>query len=157
MKANHKWIAELNPRPVDDMQHAEWLIQRIIVPEGAPMVVKSSSMKTDWILPRMVTIDRSDERDGMFADNAAIRPAQDADDQVTAELLQRILLMEEGHFDWAEQHSDPIERRGGRMFSPTRPRTRLLSSPAKGDASRSPNWRMLATPRAMDVIGEYPL
>ena len=112
MKANDKWIAELNPRPVDDMQHGEWLIQRIIVPDGPPMGVKSSSMKMDWILPQMVTIDGSDEREGMIANNVAIRPAQEADDQVTAELLQRILLMEEGHFDWAEQHSDPIEQTG---------------------------------------------
>ena len=109
MKAKDQWIAELNLRPPDDMHHDEWLIQRIILPEGAPMVVKSRSMKTDWILPQMVTIDRSDERDGMFANNAAIRPAQEADDQVTAELLHRILLMEEGHLDWAEQHSGPIE------------------------------------------------
>jgi bacterioferritin (cytochrome b1) len=112
MKANGNWIAELNRRPPNDMHHDEWLIQRIIVPEGAPMVTKSSSMKTEWIVPQIVTIDRPDERDGMFANNAAIRPAQEADDQVTAELLQRILLMEEGHLDWAEQHSDPIEQTG---------------------------------------------
>jgi len=112
MKAKDNWIAELNRRLPDDMHHGEWLIQRIIVPDGAPMVVKSSSMKMDWILPQMVTIDGSDEREGMIANNVAIRPAQEADDQVTAELLQRILLMEEGHFDWAEQHSDPIEQTG---------------------------------------------
>jgi bacterioferritin (cytochrome b1) len=94
MIAKDKWIAELNRRPPDDMHPGEWLIQRIIVPEGAPMVVKPSSIQMDWILPEMVTIGRSDERDGMFANNAAIRPAQEADDQVTAELLQRILLME---------------------------------------------------------------
>jgi len=112
VKANDKWIAPLNRQPADDMQRAEWLMQRIIVTGDVPMVVNSSSMKTDWTLPQRVTIDRSDELDGMCAINAAIRPAQEVDDQVTAELLQRILLMEEGHLDWAEQHSDPIEQAG---------------------------------------------
>ena len=35
-----------------------------------------------------------------------------ADDQATADLLRKILLMEEGHADWAEQQSDQIEQMG---------------------------------------------
>jgi len=53
----------------------------------------------------------ADELDAIHAYNAAIRLAQEADDQATADfLLRKILLMEEGHVDWAKQQSDQIEQ-----------------------------------------------
>ena len=39
-------------------------------------------------------------------------PLQELADEATAELLRKILLMEEGHVDWAEQQSDQIEQMG---------------------------------------------
>jgi len=59
-----------------------------------------------------VTVDQADELDAIHAYNAAIRLAQEADDQATADLLRKILLMEEGHVDWAEKQSDQIEQMG---------------------------------------------
>ena len=54
----------------------------------------------------------ADELDAIRAYNAAIRLAQETDDQATADLLRKILRMEEGHVDWAEQQSDQIEQMG---------------------------------------------
>jgi len=97
---------------MDEMHHAEWLIQRIIFFEGAPIVSKLNPMKIGKSVLEMVTVDQADELDAIHAYNAAIRLAQDTDDQATADLLRKILLMEEGHVDWAEQQSDQIEQMG---------------------------------------------
>ena len=97
---------------MDEMHHAEWLIQRIIFFEGAPIVSKLNPMKIGKSVLEMVTVDQADELDAIHAYNAAIRLAQEVDDQATADLLRKILLMEEGHVDWAEQQSDQIEQMG---------------------------------------------
>ena len=97
---------------MDEMHHAEWLIQRIIFFEGTPTVSKLNPMKIGKSVLEMVTVDQADELDAIHAYNDAIRLAQDTDDQATADLLRKILLMEEGHVDWAEQQSDQIEQMG---------------------------------------------
>ncbi len=96
----------------DEMHHAEWLIQRIIFFEGVPIVTKLNPMKIGKSVLEMVTIDQTDELGAIHAYNAAIRLAQEVDDQATADLLRKILLMEEGHVDWGEQQSDQIEQMG---------------------------------------------
>ena len=97
---------------MDEMHHAEWLIQRIIFLEGAPIVTKLNPIKIGKSVPEMVTTDQGSEIDAVHAYNAAIRLAQEVDDQASVDLLRKILLMEEGHVDWAEQQSDQIEQMG---------------------------------------------
>lgn len=105
----HKAIEQ---QAMDEMHHAEWLIQRIIFFEGAPLVSRLNPMKIGKSVLEMVTIDQADELDAIRSYNAAIRLAQEVDDQATADLLRKILLMEESHVDWAEQQSDQIEQMG---------------------------------------------
>ena len=97
---------------MDEMHHAEWLIQRIIFFEGTPTVSKLNPMKIGKSVLEMVTVDQADELDAIHAYNAAIRLSREADDQATADLLRKILVMEEGHVEWAEQQSDQIEQMG---------------------------------------------
>ena len=97
---------------IDEMHHAEWLIQRIIFFEGAPIVTKLNSLKIGQSVLAIVTTDQASELDAIQAYNAAIRLAQELADEAPAELLRKILLMEEGHVDWAEQQSDQIEQMG---------------------------------------------
>ena len=91
------------------MQHAERLIQRIIIPEGTPMVVRSSSTKMGWSVPRVLSMERSEQLAEVCGKNPLIPPAQEGVDQVTADLLQRILLMEKDRQVGAEPDSDQIE------------------------------------------------
>jgi bacterioferritin len=97
---------------MDEMHHAEWLIQRILFLEGAPVVTQLNPIKIGKSVPEMVTTDQGGEIDAVHAYNAAIRLAQEVDDQASVDLLRKILLMEEGHVDWAEQQSDQIEQMG---------------------------------------------
>ena len=96
----------------DEMHHAEWLIQRIIFFEGAPIVSKLNPMKIGKNVLEMVSVDQVNEIGAIQAYNAAIRLAHEVADETTADLLRKILAMEEGHVEWAEQQSDQIEQMG---------------------------------------------
>ena len=102
----------IEQQAMDEMHHAEWLIQRIIFFEGMPIVTKLNSLKIGQSVLEIVTTDQASELDAIHASNTAIRLAQEFADEATAELLRKILLMEEGHVDWAEQQSDQIEQMG---------------------------------------------
>jgi bacterioferritin len=96
----------------DEMHHAEWLIQRIIFLEGMPVVSKLNRMQIGKSVVEMVGNDQNAELAAVRAYNAGIRLAREVEDQATADLLTKILKMEEGHVDWAEQQRAQIEQMG---------------------------------------------
>lgn len=105
----HKAIEQ---QAMDEMHHAEWLIQRIIFLEGTPIVSKLNPMKIGQSVPEMIGNDQEAEYMAIRAYNEAIRLAHEVDDQVTVDLLMNILKMEEGHVDWAEKQRAQIEQMG---------------------------------------------
>ena len=102
----------IESQAMDEMHHAEWLIQRIISLEGIPVVFKLNPMKIGQSVLEMVTHDQDAELAAVRAYNAGIRLAHEVDDQVSADLLIKILKMEEGHVDWAEKQRAQIEQMG---------------------------------------------
>ena len=96
----------------DEMHHAEWLIQRILFLEGTPEVSKLNPMGIGKSVKDMVTNDQSAEISAVKAYNDAIALSREAADQSTADLLVKILKMEEGHVDWAEIQRSQIEQMG---------------------------------------------
>jgi bacterioferritin len=97
---------------VDEMHHAEWLIQRIVFLEGTPVVSKLNPMKIGATVPEMITNDQEAEIDAVHAYNKAIALAHEVNDQASVDLLIRILKMEEDHEDWAEVQNAQIEQMG---------------------------------------------
>ena len=97
------------------MHHAEWLIRRIIFLEGSPDVSRLNPMKIGKTVPDMVYNDQEAEQAAIGSYNDAIVLSHQVADQATADLLGRILLMEEGHADWAEMQRSQIEL--GRIIS----------------------------------------
>ena len=96
----------------EEMHHAEWLIQRILFLDGVPVVSKLNPMKIGKSVLEMVGNDQEAEVAAVRAYNAAIRLGHEVQDQSTADLLTKILKMEEGHVDWAEQQRAQIEQMG---------------------------------------------
>jgi bacterioferritin len=96
----------------DEMHHAEWLIGRIIFLEGMPVVSKLNPIKIGLTVLEIVTNDQEDELGAIRAYNSAIGLAHEVADQATADLLLKILKMEEGHMDWAEIQRAQIEQMG---------------------------------------------
>ena len=96
----------------DEMHHAEWLIERIIFLEGMPVVSKLNPIKIGLTVLEIVSNDQEDELGAIRAYNSAIGLAHEVGDQATADLLLKILKMEEGHVDWAEIQRAQIEQMG---------------------------------------------
>lgn len=105
----HKAIEQ---QAMDEMHHAEWLIQRIIFLEGLPIVSRLNPMQIGTSVLEMVTNDQSAELGAIAAYNAAIRLAHEVDDQGTVDLLMKNLKMEEDHEDWGEKQRAQIEQMG---------------------------------------------
>lgn len=105
----HKHIEK---QAIDEMHHAEWLIQRILFLEGMPVVSKLNEMKIGKNVQEMFVNDEGAELDAIKAYNAAVALAGDVDDQSTGDLLLTILKMEEGHHDWAKKQRTQVEQMG---------------------------------------------
>ncbi|GIV19045.1 MAG: bacterioferritin [Armatimonadota bacterium] len=96
---------------IDEMHHAEWLIQRILFLEGRP-VIKLGELDIGMTVSDMINGVITAEAEAVEAYNKAISLAHQVADQGTVELLLKILTMEEGHIDWAEAQRDQIEHMG---------------------------------------------
>ncbi len=102
----------IKKQAMDEMHHAEWLIERIIFLDGSPTVSKLNPMKIGKTVSEMIKNTNTDELDAVLNYNNAIKLAREVGDQSTADLLTKILKMEEDHVDWAEIQRTQIEQMG---------------------------------------------
>ncbi|MGE5395268.1 MAG: bacterioferritin [Candidatus Saccharibacteria bacterium] len=97
---------------MEEMHHAEWLIERIIFFEGVPTVARLNRIRIGKTVLEMIINDNADEVNAVRSYNSAISLARETEDQATVDLLTRILKMEEGHVDWAEKQLAQINQMG---------------------------------------------
>ena len=97
---------------MDEMHHAEWLIERILFLEGLPVVSKLHPMKIGASVKDMIFNDEEAEDGAVAAYNAGIKLAREVNDEATAELLTKNLKMEEGHVEWAEKQRAQMSQMG---------------------------------------------
>ena len=102
----------IRKQAMDEMLHAEWLIERIIFLDGVLTVSYLNPMKIGKNVLEMIKNDNGDELDAVNKYNTAIQLAREVDDQGSADLLTKILKMEEEHVDWAEKQQAQIEQMG---------------------------------------------
>ena len=102
----------IRKQAMDEMYHAEWLIERIIFLDGAPTVSNLNPMKIGKTVLEMIKNDNGDELDAVHKYNAAIQLGREVDDEGSVELLTKILKMEEGHVDWAEMQRAQVDQMG---------------------------------------------
>ena len=105
----HKAIEK---QAVDEMKHTKWLVGRILFLEGTPTMSKLNQIKIGADIPAMLLNDSNGEQTAVQLYNKAINLAREVSDAGTADLLTKILLMEEGHADWLEQQRDQIAQIG---------------------------------------------
>jgi bacterioferritin len=96
----------------EEMQHAEWLIGRILFLEGSPTVSKLNRMSIGKDVPEMIGKDEEAEAGAVRAYNTAITLAGQVGDGATADLLTTIVKMEEAHLDWGKKQRAQIAQMG---------------------------------------------
>jgi bacterioferritin len=105
----HKVIEK---RAVDEMKHAEALIERILFLEGLPIVSVLNEIHVGPEVQSQHKNDLAAEGIAVKGYNEDIRLAAEVGDNVTRELLTSILKDEEQHVDWLEAQLDQIRQMG---------------------------------------------
>jgi bacterioferritin len=107
-----KLHAAIRKQAMEEMFHAEWLIERILFLEGLPTVSVLNPIKIGKTVTLMITNDNEDEYQAINAYNGAIKLAREVNDHGTEELLSKILLMEEEHVLWGKKQRVQIAQMG---------------------------------------------
>jgi bacterioferritin len=101
---------------IDEMKHAEALIERILFLEGEPNMSKYGKIQVGRTVPDMVSNDLKLELSAQSMYNRIISLAIKKDDQGTAELLKKVLKDEESHIDGLEAQQDMINGMGLQVY-----------------------------------------
>lgn len=106
----------IEKRSIDEMKHAEKLIERILFLEGKPVVSKLNPMQIGEKVKMILENDLKAEVDAVKAYNASIKLAGQESDFGTREVLEGILKDEEDHIDILESQLDQIQQMGLEIF-----------------------------------------
>ncbi|MBS0299381.1 MAG: bacterioferritin [Proteobacteria bacterium] len=97
----------------DEKQHADYLIKRILLLEGVPVIGNRSPLRIGRDVPEMLQNDLTLERSVITALRDAIAICEQERDYQTREILESMLAeTEEDHAHWLEQQLGLINRVG---------------------------------------------
>jgi bacterioferritin len=97
---------------IDEMKHAEALIERILFLDGTPNMSKYRQINIGAKVDEMLKNDLALEKGAVEMYNRGIKLSGDAGDHGTRDLLQGILKDEEGHLDFIETQLSLIQDLG---------------------------------------------
>jgi bacterioferritin len=97
---------------IDEMKHADSLMERILYLEGLPNVQRLGKVNPGQTVVEMLKNDLAVELDALPRLNAAIQAARDAKDNGSEVLLKDILTSEEAHVDWLEAQLELVKQVG---------------------------------------------
>jgi bacterioferritin len=95
-----------------EMKHADALIARILYLEGVPNLQRLGKINVGQTVPEQLRLDLDVEKAAVQALNAGIELCRSLGDNGSRELLERILLGEEGHANWLEAQLTLIAQAG---------------------------------------------
>lgn len=97
---------------IDEMKHADTLIERILYLEGVPNLQRLNKVNVGETVPEQLKLDLEVEREAVARLNEGMKLCRDLADNGTEDLLRRILVAEEEHADWIEAQLTQIEQLG---------------------------------------------
>jgi bacterioferritin len=97
---------------IDEMKHADQLIDRILFGEGVPNVQRLGKINIGQTVGEQLKLDLALESDAIPRLNAGIQLCRDLGDNGSEDLLTRILVSEEEHVDWLEAQLSQISQLG---------------------------------------------
>lgn len=102
----------MKQRAIEEMHHAEGLIERIVFFDAAPKVDVALVPKIGTSVQQQLANDLKDEQEAVHQYNAAMRICVEAADNGSRTLFQSMVKDEEGHADFLESQLHAIEEMG---------------------------------------------
>ena len=97
---------------IDEMKHADTLIERILYLEGLPNLQRLGKVAVGENVPEQLKLDKKLEIAAIARLNDGIALCDEAGDGGSRELLEHVLVSEEEHLDWIETQLDLISSIG---------------------------------------------
>ncbi|PCI85934.1 MAG: bacterioferritin [Hyphomicrobiales bacterium] len=101
---------------VEEMRHADTIIQRILLLEGHPNLQDLAGLRIGETVKEMHEVDLQTEYEASALYNAAVTLCEEKKDYVTRELFTKILGDEEEHIDWLETRLSLIKNVGEQNY-----------------------------------------
>jgi len=99
-------------RAIEEMRHAEGLIERIIYLEGTPAVDIPLTPKVGATVQQQLETDYADEEGAVREYNDAVKICSEAGDNGSKDLFEKMIHDEERHADFLEQQLHSIKEMG---------------------------------------------
>lgn len=104
--------AHIRDESIDEMRHAEALIERVLYFDGIPNLQRLSTLRVGETVDEQFRNDLDVEYAAVERLNRGIAAAVAAGDNGTRHLLEEILVAEEEHVDWLETQLETIRQVG---------------------------------------------
>jgi bacterioferritin len=108
----HRLAKKIHHESIDEMKHADELIERILYLDGLPNVQRLGHIRVGETVPEMFAADMELEKEAIPRLNAAIALCVAEGDNGTRVLLDEILEDEEEHLDWLETQQRLVAQLG---------------------------------------------
>jgi bacterioferritin len=102
----------IKKQSIDEMKHAEALIERILFLDGTPSMSELLHLTIGQNVQDQLKSDLKLEVDAVAMYNRSVEVAREASDNASRELFERLLKDEEGHVDWLEAQLHQIKEIG---------------------------------------------
>jgi len=104
--------AHVREESIDEMKHAELLIERILYFEGVPNMQRLFPVRVGEAVLEQLELDLEVEKEAIPRFNRAVALCVEVGDNGTRELLAEMLVSEEEHADWLETQLETIRQIG---------------------------------------------
>lgn len=108
----HKLAKFIQKQSIDEMRHAEKLIERILFLDGIPQMSDALKINIGKSVKDQLTGDLKLEIEAVAMYNRFAQIARDAGDNTTSDLFKALLEDEEKHVDWLEAQAHQIKELG---------------------------------------------
>lgn len=112
---------------IEEMQHADKIIERILFLEGHPNLQKVAPLRIGQDVKEVLEADLAGEHDARTSYAKSRDICHDEGDYVSMKLFEELLADEEGHIDFLETQLELLEKIGVERYS-------LLNSGSADDA-----------------------